>query len=332
MPIKAIFVGFGNVGKTLYTEIIQGGIDIEVCGVLSSKGGVIIEERSDLKSLRELADRNLKLDRHPRFRERLEVDELVEAVKPDLAYISLPPNYVTGEPNKTIYRKLVDAGVNLITADKTVLSLGYRDFMDYASRRGVFVGYRATVAAGTPFTDVAKGLRGREVTRVTAMFNVTSNYILSLMEQGLSYEEAVKRTVEIKLAEPDPRMDTHGWDLAAKLAIIASILGENVRINEISREPLEKVSQSDIARAREKRRRIRYLGEADLEKKRYYVGPQEIPLETPLASITGMYSGLEAIVEGDRMIIIGPAGPIRRTALVMITDTIEFLEWAATRP
>jgi len=331
MTIKAIFVGFGNVGRTLCKEIFRCGIDIEIRGAISSKGGVLIEEKDDLKALCELADRDLKLDRHPKFKEGFEVEGLVENVKPDLAYISLPPNYITGEPNKTIYRKLVDAGVNIIIADKTVLALEYRDFMDYASRRKVFVGYRATVAAGTPFTDVARGLRGREITRIKAMFNVTSNYILSLMEEGLSYEEAVKKTVEIKLAEPDPRMDTHGWDLAAKLAIITSILGENLGIHEIVREPLEKVSQSDVARARERGQRIMYLGEADLEKRSYYVGPREIPLSHPFASIRGMYSGLEAIIEGDRMTIIGPAGPIRRTALVMITDTLEFLEWHAMR-
>jgi len=328
VSVKAVLIGFGNVGKALLKELIERGLGIEVAGAISSRGGVLIEDNEDLRALYELAVSDLNLSKHPRFRHGFSIDELVGKVCPDLAYIVIPPSYRTGEPNRSIYYKLVGSGVSIITADKTVLALGYREFMDYATKRKVFVGYRATVAAGTPFTDAAEGLRGREVKYFRAMFNVTTNYIISLMEQGLTYEEAVKKAIEAKLAEPDPTVDTHGWDLAAKVAIMASILtGENVTISDIRREPLEKVPAGEVAEGPRKGYRIRYLGVADLERRRYYVGPEKLPLNSPLASLTGMFSGAEFIVEGERMVIIGPAGPAWRTAKVMITDTMEYLWW-----
>ncbi len=332
MPVKAVLVGFGSVGRALLKELIGRRLGIEVAGVLSSRGGVLIGGYEDLRMLYELASSDLNLSKHPRFRQGFSIDELVSKVRPDLAYIVIPPSYRTGEPNKSIYYKLVGCGVSIITADKTVLALGYREFMDYATKKKVFVGYRATVAAGTPFTDVAEGLRGREVKYFRAMFNVTTNYILSLMEQGRTYEEAVRNAIEVKLAEPDPTVDTHGWDLAAKVAIMASILtGENVTISDIHREPLEKVPAEEVAEGPKEGYRIKYLGVADLEKKRYYVGPEKLPLDSSLASLTGMLSGAEFIVEGECMVIIGPAGPAWRTAKVMITDTIEYLGWLRLR-
>ena len=332
MPVKAALIGFGNVGRALLRELIERKLGIEVIGILSSRGGVLIRGNEDLRTLYELASSNLNLSKHPRFRCGFGIDELISKVSPDLAYIAIPPSYRTGEPNKPIYYKLVDCGVSIITADKTVLALGYRDFMDYATNKKVFIGYRATVAAGTPFTDVAEGLRGREVKYFRAMFNVTTNYILSLMEQGRTYEEAVRKAIQVELAEPDPTVDTHGWDLAAKVAIMASILTEeNVTIDDIHREPLEKVSVEEVAMGPRKGYRIRYLGIADLEKKRYYVGPVKLQLDSPLAPLTGMFSGAEFVVEGERMVITGPAGPAWRTAKVMITDTIEYLRWLGLR-
>ncbi len=328
MPVKAVLIGFGNVGRALLKELTECKMGVDVAGALSSRGGVLIQERSDLRALYELAIKDMNLSKHPKFRTGFSIDELISSINPDLAYVAIPPSYRTGEPNKSIYYKLVGCGVSIITADKTVLALGYREFMDYAVKKKVFVGYRATVAAGTPFTDIAEGLRGREVKYFRAMFNVTTNYILSLMEGGRTYEEAVREAIEVKLAEPDPTVDTHGWDLAAKVAIMASILtGENVTINDIHRKPLEEVPAEEVAKGPKQGYRIRYLGVADLEKKRYYVGPEKLPLSSPLASLTGMFSGAEFIVEGERMIVIGPAGPAWRTAKVMVTDTIEYLRW-----
>ncbi len=328
MSVKAVFVGFGNVGRALLKELINSKLGVEVVGAVSSRGGVLISSREDLRALYELAVSDLNLSNHPRFRNGLSISNLIKYTTPDLAYIVIPPSYKTGEPNKSIYYELVNAGASIITADKTVLAHNYWEFMNYAFSKGVFVGYRATVAAGTPFTDVAEGLQGREVKYFKAMFNITANYIISLMEKGLTYEEAVRKAIEVKVAEPDPTIDTHGWDLAAKVAIMASILsGKSIAISDVRREPLESMPAEEVVAGPSRGYRVRYLGVADLEKGTYYVGPEKLPLNHPLAVLEGMYSGAELIIEGERMLVIGPAGPAWRTAKVMITDTIEYLRW-----
>ena len=326
MPIKAILVGFGNVGRSLLKELFGSELSIEVVGAVSSRGGVLINGYEDLRTLYELAVNDLNLSRHPKFRVGLDISRLINHATPDLAYIAIPPSYRTGEPNKSIYHELIDSGISIITADKTVLAHNFWGFMNYATRKGAFVGYRATVAAGTPFTDIAEGLRGRDIKYFKAMFNVTANYIISQMEKGLTYEEAVKRAIEAKIAEPDPTIDTHGWDLAAKIAIMASVLtGKNVGVGDVRREPLESIPAEEVATAPSRGYRIRYLGVADLEKEAYCVGPEKLPISHPLAVLEGMYSGAEFTIEGEHILVTGPAGPAWRTAKVMITDTIEFL-------
>ena len=159
---SAILVGFGNVGRHVAEELDGLEGSVTVSGALSSRGGVVFRNRSEFKELLRLAEGGEKLDNHPSFVEGLTLKELINEASPDIAFITIPPNYRGGEPNRSIYYTLVREGISVIMADKTVLALEYRDFMKYAASKGVFVGFRATVAAGTPMTDVARGLRGRE--------------------------------------------------------------------------------------------------------------------------------------------------------------------------
>ncbi len=323
--IKTIIIGFGNVGRALLHELLKHS-EFDIAGLASSRGAVIIENQRDLEEALGLAKKKYKLDKHSAFRENMTSLELASETNAELAFIAIPPSYVSGEPNRSIYYGLLDSGVSIVTADKTVLAREYVDIKRYARDKDLFIGYRATVAAGTPVLDVARGLRSRGVERIRAVLNATTNYILSLIEQGLSFSEAVERSIREELAEPDPRIDTHGWDPAAKLAITLSELGLRTTLQDIERVPLETIPDEEVRKAIREGYRIKYIAEALIKENRYTIRPARIKINDRLATVTGHINIVEFTLENEKIIIEGPAGPAWRTAKVMITDALEYLE------
>jgi homoserine dehydrogenase len=191
-------------------------------------------------------------------------------------------------------------GSSIITADKTVLALEYDKVTSYASRKGLFIGYRATVAAGTPVLDVARGLRARDAEYIRAILNSTTNHILTLIEKGLTYRDAVEKAVEEKLAEPDPRIDTHGYDPGAKLAILLSELGYTKSLNDVIREPLEEISEEEVKKALSRNHTYKYIVEAYIKDKKYIVHLIELERTDPLANIKGIINRVAFFLEGEK--------------------------------
>ncbi len=325
MIVKTVIIGFGNVGRALLKELVKIK-EFNIVGLASSRGAVIVQDNKDLKETLLIAKKKQKLDKHSKFIEGLKSIELAKETNAKLAFIAIPPSYETGEPNRRIYYGLTDLGVSIVTADKTVLAREYIELKNKVHEKGLFIGYRATVAAGTPILDVARGLRGRGVERIRAVLNATTNYILSLMEEGLSYREAVEKAIEEELAEPNPQVDTHGWDPAAKLAITVSELGTPITIMDVIREPLETIPEEEVRRAIGEGYRIKYIAEAILGEEKYIVHPAKIKREDRLANVSGNINVVEFTLENEKVVIEGPAGPAWRTAKVMVTDAIEYLE------
>ncbi|MEB3806967.1 MAG: hypothetical protein GSR73_05575 [Desulfurococcales archaeon] len=329
MEYNAVLIGFGNVGRELAQRLIDPGtgLPVKVTGVASSRGAVIVGGPGDLAKLAKLARSGEKLDRHHNFREGLDPVEAAILANADVALITIPPSYQTGEPNKTIYHGLVEKGVSIITADKTVLALEGKRLVEEVRRRCLFLGYRATVAAGTPAIDSALGLRLRGVESVRAVLNASTNYILGFVEKGYSYREALEKAIEAKLAEPDPTVDTHGWDPAAKLVILSNTLGYDVRLEDVKRVPLESVGEELVAGSLREGKRVKYVAYADFESGRLGVEPMVLEGSDPLALAEGEENVIVFGLEGTGIVLRGPAGPAWRTAKVMITDILDFVQW-----
>ena len=319
-------LGFGGVGRSLAQQLATISEAPRIVFALSSKGGVLVEGAGDLDALLELARSDKKLDGHPRFKQGLGLwKALEEAGDVDLVFVTLPPSYETGEPNLSIYRGLLDRGIGFITADKTGLARDYWGLREKARTRGAFMGYRATVAAGTPAIDLMRGLRGRPVERVRGVLNSTTNYILTMVEEGRSFQEAISRAVEEKLAEPDPRVDTHGLDAAAKITILACELGYGLDVTQVRRAPLEEVGEERVRDVIKQGYRVKYVAVFDASEKRASVRPVILPQTDPLARSSGVINVVDVEVENEHVTLTGPAGPAWRTARTMITDYLEYI-------
>jgi homoserine dehydrogenase len=319
--MQVFLLGFGKVGREVVKILLEppGVEDLQLVGVSSSRGSVLVEGPADKAELLRLAKNGEKLDKHKSFVEGLTPPDIVTAVSPDIALIAIPPSYESGEPNRSIYYSLINEGINIVTADKTVLALEYREVMRRAAKAEVFIGYRATVAAGTPVLDIARALRYRGVERVRGVLNATTNVVLGLVEKGMPLERAIEESIRLGFAEPDPSIDLYGWDAAAKISIIASELGIEASLKNVTRTPVTSEVLAEVGR----RGKLKQIAEVDLRSGALRVYPSLIEKGDPLERAEGERNVVVFELEGDVIVIEGPAGPAWRTARVMIGDALE---------
>ena len=160
-------------------------------------------------------------------------------------------NIETGEPAMSHCRAAFEAGAHVVTTNKGPVALAWRELSELALSRGVQFRFEGTVMSGTPVLSTAtEALAGCDFARVRGILNGTTNYILSEMEQGRPYQQALSAAQELGYAEADPTADVEGYDAAAKAAILASIaFHTRVTADDVYREGMTKVSAADFASA-----------------------------------------------------------------------------------
>ena len=322
--LKVLLVGFGNVGRALARELVASRYDLRVVGVVTTRG--LYRAPANWKAwLADLADSYPDTAEAPA---PADLRDVIATLRPDVAFVTLPPSYRTGEPNLTVYRTLLSEGVSVITSDKTGLAMAFDEIMELARSRDAFVGWRATVMAGTPAIDVARGLRGREVRAVRGVLSATANYVLSRVEDGASLSEALSEAVKMRLTEPDPSVDLEGLDSAAKLVILLKTAGlAGVKLSQVQRAPLTSVSEDDVRGAARRGMRVRYVAEFSGGSAR--VGPQLLDGRDFLASVRGSYNAVVFEVDNETVTLSGPGGGVAEAVKSMMADLRELYELLA---
>src|SRR5262249_22938516 len=119
--------------------------------------------------------------------------------------------------------RLLEAGKDVVTANKALLARHGAEVFDTARRHGRAVAFEASVAGGVPvIAALTQSLAANQILAIQGILNGTSNFILTGMaERGLSYAEALAEAQRRGYAEADPTLDVDGTDAAHKLAILA---------------------------------------------------------------------------------------------------------------
>ena len=139
------------------------------------------------------------------------------------------------DPTGGYVRELLRAGKSVVTANKQLVARDGADLFAIASDAGVQLRFEASVCAAIPVVKVLReSLVVSNVHRVLGIVNGTTNFILSRMERGGSYAEALAEAQRLGYAEADPTDDVNGADAAAKMAILATVaFGSRVTIDDV---------------------------------------------------------------------------------------------------
>jgi homoserine dehydrogenase len=191
------------------------------------------------------------------------------------------------DPAESWLRAALSAGKHVVTANKQLIAYRGAELFALAASKGVQLLYGAAVAGGVPvITGVAQGLSGDQIRRISGIVNGTCNFILSSMESGADYGEALAKAQTAGYAEANPSADVDGFDARAKLCILSRLaLHAEIDPDAVPAQSISRVSAVDFAYAKELNCTIRQVSRAQLvgDAVSASVGPMLVPKSSPIA-------------------------------------------------
>jgi homoserine dehydrogenase len=232
---------------------------------------------------------------------------------------------------------LLEAGKDVVTANKALLAQHGREVFDAARRHGRTIAFEASVAGGIPIiAALAQSLAANQIQSLQGILNGTCNFILTGMsEQGRSYAEALADAQRRGYAEAEPTLDVDGTDAAHKLAILAQIaFGLAVPAHAIEHRGIADLQQIDLRYAHELGYTIKLLAEAWMTDRQLalHVSPVLLRHQTPLAQVRGAYNAVHVVGDavGDTLYYGQGAGQMP-TASAVVGDLIDVAVGRAQR-
>ena len=231
------------------------------------------------------------------------------------------------DPGKEYIKSLLEKGKAVITANKDIIADCGQELITLAEENNTCLYFEAAVAAGIPvLKPLIESLRGEELTKVLGIINGTSNYILTSMEEGSTYEEALSTAQELGYAEPDPTNDVEGIDAKYK-AMILSLLCFGVSPNDdaVFTEGISNITKEDFDWADRLDKTIKLVAQIDSNENGFNarVHPVLIDKKHPLAAIRGALNAVVAEGENiDQLVFSGPGAGANPTASAVMGDVL----------
>jgi len=233
------------------------------------------------------------------------------------------------EPADRLIRRSLERRKPVVTANKLLLASHGAEIFAAARRSGVAVGFEASVCGGVPIIRALRsGVTGDAVTRIRGVLNGTCNFILSAMEEGLSYGDALAKAQAAGFAEADPSLDVDGHDAFQKLLILSGLAFGEMGDSRVSVTGIRDFPLRQIRRTSRAGRTTRLVADASLRDGALdlTVGPCELDADDPLGRLKGAQNGvvLDTDARG-QLLLTGLGAGALPTASAVLTDVIEIM-------
>ncbi|HIS35754.1 TPA: homoserine dehydrogenase [Candidatus Scatousia excrementigallinarum] len=172
------------------------------------------------------------------------------------------------EPAFELIKTAIKNGKHIVTANKELLAKKGEELFNFAEEYNKVILYEAAIAGGIPIIMPIKTiLAGNKITRIEAILNGTTNYILTKMDvQGASYDCVLKEAQELGYAEADPTGDVEGFDAAYKITTLATLaFKKRIKIENVYREGITKIRAQDMHAANDLGYKIKLIASAYLD-------------------------------------------------------------------
>jgi homoserine dehydrogenase len=239
------------------------------------------------------------------------------------------------EPAGGYVRALLEAGKPVVSANKQLIAREGAELFAAASAAGVQLRFEASVCAAIPVVKVLReSLIATNVHRVLGIVNGTTNFILSRMERGGSYADALAEAQALGYAEADPSDDVNGADAAAKMAILATVaFGSRVTLAEVETRGITDIEPAHVTAAADLGMVVRLVGIATLADGAVDVRVQPAFVERshPLAAVDGAFNAV--MLQGDairEITLEGPGAGGTETASAVVADLVSVVGTAGT--
>ena len=302
--VRLSLIGFGSVHQHFARILLDKGeelaerydLDLRVVGVADSGGAICQPAGLDLAALLDYKQAGNSVCTFPDGDPVSDALALARTTNYDYLLEASPVNLQNGEPALGCVRAALRRGRSAVAANKAPLVLDYAGLHELARRNQAGLAFSATVCGGLPVINVGqRDLVGATIHKVEGIFNSTSNYILSRMAAGDTYDAALAEAQRRGLAETDPALDVEGWDTANKLVIIANaILGYPATLDDVAVEGMTGLDQRALVEAQQDGRVIKLIASAERSHEGYRlsVQPRQVSLSSFLGGIADWEMGI----------------------------------------
>lgn len=288
--MRAVLVGAGSLGRALLRRLRDHGGPIQLVAVITAHHGRMYDANGIDPSLAlNLVESEGLGDSAP-----ADVKKLIELARPQILIECIPQNIRTGEPSLGIIRTAIDAGVHVVTANKSPIALGYRDLRHRAAKAGVFFRFEATVLDGVPLFSTVAAMPETEIVGFRGVLNGTSSVVLESVQLGSTRSRGLARAQAQGIAEADAVLDLDGWDAAAKAALLANVwMGGALRVVDVVRSGCDTLKDDKLRESTD----VHWRLVAEVKKGsdggiRASVSPVPLEPQDPFFSLRGAESGL----------------------------------------
>jgi homoserine dehydrogenase len=337
MKLNLSFIGFGTVGKGLAELLLKKEAELKkrynfepkVVAISDKlKGSIYKSDGIDLKELLAIEVKTGRVDSYPAPSKGLNSLATIADTNAEVIIEVSYTNLQTGEPALTHVKTALANRKHVVTTNKGPSVFSLRGLEEFAEKNGVSFLYEGTVLSGTPvFSLLRDGLRGAKIEAIEGILNGTTNYILSQMEEGKSYEGALKDAQAKGYAEADPTGDVEAWDATGKIVILANkLLGGEMSVAEVARKGITSITPDDIGKAKSEGKRIKLVARAWKEEGeiKAKVSPERLPLSNLLANINGPTNALTLSTDVlGKVTIVGPGAGKLETGYALLNDLLE---------
>ena len=225
------------------------------------------------------------------------LNDFIPSCGADLLFECTPVNYIDGQPAVDYLRMALERGMHVVSANKGPVVHAYRELTALARSRGVHYYFESAVMDGAPiFSLFRETLPAAALYGFHGILNSTTNLILTRMETGESFADAVRYAQSIGIAETDPSGDVDGWDAAVKVAALTTVLmGVPLKPQQVDRTGIRAIDSQAIERARQVGKRwklvcmARRAGEGVIGR----VAPEMVGADSPLYGVSGTSSVIQ---------------------------------------
>lgn len=341
MHHKLAFIGFGNVAQALAQLLLRKrwelqdryDITFSVTGIATGSHGIAVNPNGiSVNAAFEVLSSGRSLDLLTGGPIPTNTLEFLERSEADVMFENTPVDHATGQPAIDHCRMALDLDMHAITANKGTVVHGYRKLMELARVKDKKFLFESTVLGGSPlFSVFREAMPAAELTSFQGILNSTTNIILSRMERGESFDQAVKYCQDIGVAETDPSADVDGWDAAIKVAALVTVLMDTpFTPQQVGREGIREITPEMIEQAKAGGQRWKLVCKAEKIEDAVVasVKPELVPTASPLYGMQDSTTGVAfrtdvlgdySIVESEREGMV--AGPIP-TAYGLFADFV----------
>ncbi len=194
--------------------------------------------------------------------------------------------------------KLLKAGKSVVTSNKELVAQKGLELLETAKANGVNYLFEASVGGGIPIIrPMAQCLAANNIEGIAGILNGTTNFILTKMiEDGMTFEDALKLAQDNGYAEKDPTADIEGFDACRKVCILASLaFGKHVYPNQVDTEGITNITLEDVSYIQSANGVIKLLGQIKYisdDKIAAFVSPAVVFNGSQLASVSGLFNAI----------------------------------------